>query len=399
MLDPNEAAEKLQRYGGAIPQVQPGAATAEHLDSVLSRVTLLGAAYFVTVCLIPELLLLWAQVPFYLGGTSLLILVCTVLDLENRGARVRADQLRGRTRMRLILLGPPGAGKGTQAQRLVAKHGIVQLSTGDMLRAAVKAGTPVGLKAKDIMDRGELVPDEVVVAIVSDRIDEPDAAKGFILDGFPRTVAQAEALEDMLAEKGLRLDGVVELKVDEGILIRRIESRIAETLARGEALRKDDDPEVLKTRLEAYRRQTAPLIDYYREKGMLRAVDGMAPIDEVTSAIDWIFAVPKSAQAASAKAASPRKKQQKPVGKPAPKPAKPVPKKTPKKAAAKKAAKKPATKPATKRPKRRPANLREPRREPERPRPGRRPGVPQKRPPKSPQNERLDCVNSVIRRG
>ncbi len=126
--------------------------------------------------------------------------------------------------MRLILLGPPGAGKGTQAQRLVAKHGIVQLSTGDMLRAAVKAGTPVGLKAKDMMDRGEPRPDEVVVAIVLDRIDEPDAKKGFILDGFPRTVAQAEALEEMLAEKGMKLDGVVELKVDEGILVKRIES-------------------------------------------------------------------------------------------------------------------------------------------------------------------------------
>jgi adenylate kinase len=191
--------------------------------------------------------------------------------------------------MRLILLGPPGAGKGTQAQRLVTTHGIVQLSTGDMLRAAVRAGTPVGLKAKDIMDRGDLVPDDVVVAIVSDRIDQPDARNGFILDGFPRTVAQADALDRMLREKGLQLDGVVELKVDEGILIKRIESRIAETLARGETLRKDDDPEVLKTRLEAYRRQTSPLIEYYREKGKLRGVDGMAPIDEVTAAINWIF--------------------------------------------------------------------------------------------------------------
>src|SRR6185503_9863269 len=191
--------------------------------------------------------------------------------------------------MRLILLGPPGAGKGTQAQRLVTTHGIVQLSTGDMLRAAVRAGTSVGLKAKDIMDRGDLVPDDVVVAIVSDRIDLPDAKNGFILDGFPRTVAQADALDRMLREKGLQLDGVVELQVDEGILVKRIESRIAETLARGETLRPDDDPEVLKTRLEAYRRQTSPLIEYYREKGKLRGVDGMAPIDEVTAAINWIF--------------------------------------------------------------------------------------------------------------
>ena len=233
--------------------------------------------------------------------------------------------------MRLILLGPPGAGKGTQAQRLVAKHGIVQLSTGEMLRAAVKAGTPVGLRAKDIMDRGDLVPDEIVVAIVSDRIDEPDARNGFILDGFPRTVAQAEALEKMLAEKGLRLDGVIELKVDEDILIKRIESRIAEMRARGEALRKDDDPEVLKSRLEVYRRQTAPLIDYYRQKGTLRAVDGMAPIDDVTAAINWIFQKSASSQAASEKPAKVRKKQKKPTNKKAarPKPTAPTRSKRP----------------------------------------------------------------------
>jgi adenylate kinase len=199
--------------------------------------------------------------------------------------------------MRLILLGPPGAGKGTQAQRLVAKHGIVQLSTGDMLRAAVRAETPVGLKVKDIMNRGDLCPDDIVVAIIADRIVEPDAKSGFILDGFPRTVAQAEALERMLHEKHLELDGVVELKVDEGMLIKRIESRIAETLSRGEPLRKDDDPEVLKTRLGAYRRQTAPLIEFYREKGLLRAVDGMAPIDEVAAAIDFILQKPKAALA------------------------------------------------------------------------------------------------------
>ena len=141
--------------------------------------------------------------------------------------------------MRLILLGPPGAGKGTQAQRLIRKHGIVQLSTGDMLRAAVAAGTPVGLKAKDLMERGALVPDEVVVAIIADRIKQPDAAKGFVLDGFPRTVPQAQALAKLLAQRGLKLDAVIELKVNEGILLDRIATRVAEMTARGEKVRAD----------------------------------------------------------------------------------------------------------------------------------------------------------------
>ncbi|HMF25161.1 MAG TPA: adenylate kinase [Pseudolabrys sp.] len=188
--------------------------------------------------------------------------------------------------MRLILLGPPGAGKGTQAQRLIAKHGIVQLSTGDMLRAAAAAGTPIGLRAKSIMDRGDLVPDDVVVAIIADRIDEPDARPGFVLDGFPRTVRQAEALDRLLAERGLKLDAVIELKVDEGILLRRIEKRVAEMTARGEKIRADDNPEVLKGRLSAYRAQTAPLVDHYADRGLLKGVDGMASIDEVTAAID-----------------------------------------------------------------------------------------------------------------
>jgi adenylate kinase len=194
--------------------------------------------------------------------------------------------------MRLILLGPPGAGKGTQAQRLVAKHGLVQLSTGDMLRAAIDAGTPVGLRAKDMMARGELVPDDVVVSIVSDRIDEPDARNGFILDGFPRTVPQAHALDRMLKEKGLALDAVIELKVDEGILLQRIKKRIADTKARGETLRPDDNPDVLRRRLLAYRDQTAPLATYYQLQSVLRAVDGMAPIPDVSSAIDAVLRTP-----------------------------------------------------------------------------------------------------------
>jgi adenylate kinase len=187
--------------------------------------------------------------------------------------------------MRLILLGPPGAGKGTQAQRLVQKHGIVQLSTGDMLRAAVKAGTLVGLRAKAIMDRGELVPDDMVVTIVSDRISEPDARNGFILDGFPRTVPQAVALDKMLKEKDLTLDGVIELRVDSSILQDRIENRMREAAARGETLRSDDDPEVLKRRVDAYREQTTPLVDYYRWQGTLKSVDGMQSIDEVEASI------------------------------------------------------------------------------------------------------------------
>jgi len=197
--------------------------------------------------------------------------------------------------MRLILLGPPGAGKGTQAQHLVAKYGLVQLSTGDMLRAAVKAGTPLGHQVEDIMARGELCPDDAVVAIVGERIAQPDARKGFILDGFPRTVAQAEALDRMLAAQGLALDAVIELRVDEAVLIKRIENRIAETTARGHELRRDDNPQVLHRRLEAYRRQTAPLISYYRRRGVLRTVDGMAPITAVTAQIDAALSKPVKA--------------------------------------------------------------------------------------------------------
>ena len=191
--------------------------------------------------------------------------------------------------MRIILLGPPGAGKGTQAVRLVERLRIPQLSTGDMLRAAVAAGTPIGLKAKAIMDAGALVSDEIVVGIVADRIEQDDARSGFILDGFPRTVAQAEAFDAMLARKGLKLDAVIEFKVDETALVDRIVKRAKESEARGEVVRKDDNPEVFKARLDAYKAQTAPLSAYYAQKGMLKTVDGMRPIDEVTDALKHIL--------------------------------------------------------------------------------------------------------------
>jgi adenylate kinase len=192
--------------------------------------------------------------------------------------------------MRLILLGPPGAGKGTQAARLVEKYSIPQLSTGDMLRAAVKAETPIGLQAKAVMESGALVSDDIVVGIIKDRISEPDANRGFILDGFPRTVAQAEALDAMLANTGLKLDAAIELKVDPEKLAGRIGNRVSRALAAGEQVRKDDDPDVFKTRLDAYFRDTAAVTPYYRARGLLYEVDGMTGVDDVAHAIDHILA-------------------------------------------------------------------------------------------------------------
>ncbi len=183
--------------------------------------------------------------------------------------------------MRLILLGPPGAGKGTQAKILVESYGIPQLSTGDILRSAIAAQTPLGLEAKAIVDRGDLVSDAIVNGIVSDRLDADDCKPGFILDGFPRTIAQAEALDGMLAEKGIALDAVIEIKAEADELVKRVINRAKES---GGA-RADDNEEVLRKRLGVYAEQTAPLVTYYTAKGLLKAVDGMAPVEEVTGAI------------------------------------------------------------------------------------------------------------------
>lgn len=191
--------------------------------------------------------------------------------------------------MRLILLGPPGAGKGTQAQRLVEKYGIPQLSTGDMLRAAVTAGTDVGKRAKAVMDAGELVSDEIVNAIVAERIDQPDCERGFILDGYPRTLVQADAVHDMLVERGLFLDAVIELVVDDRALVGRIVKRADEAKAAGQPVRKDDNPEVFEERLREYYKKTAPLIGYYYANDLLRQADGMAPIDDVTGQIEALL--------------------------------------------------------------------------------------------------------------
>jgi len=230
--------------------------------------------------------------------------------------------------MRLILLGPPGAGKGTQAQRLAHKHHIIQLSTGEMLRAAAAAGTPIGLQAKEIMASGALVPDEIVIGIISDRLDQPDMKNGFILDGFPRTVPQAAALDELLKKKHIKLDAVVELRVNESALLNRVETRVAEMRARGEEVRIDDTPEVLSKRLASYRTLTEPLIHYYSERRKLLTVDGMMTIEHVTREINRILAAigaaepnaaaPKLAPGAARKTAGTMdKKAPKTVGRPA----------------------------------------------------------------------------------
>jgi adenylate kinase len=187
--------------------------------------------------------------------------------------------------LNLVLFGPPGAGKGTQAKLLTESRALPQLSTGEMLRAAIAAGTELGVSAKSIMDRGDLVSDDIVIAIIAERLDHPDAASGAVFDGFPRTIAQAEALDALLESRGKKIDLAIELKVNDEALIARSENRVREMLAAGETPRGDDTPETLRKRLEVYYRNTAPLIAYYRNQGKLKTVNGMASIPEVTQAM------------------------------------------------------------------------------------------------------------------
>ncbi len=272
VFNPTETADNLRKYGGFIPGIRPGKNTADYLDYVLTRLTVVGAAYLSAVCILPA------------AGTP---------------------------RMNIILLGPPGSGKGTQAKRIEQTHGIIQLSTGDMLRATTNSDTELGRRVKAIMDSGQLVPDDTIVEMIDRRIVQPDSSAGFILDGFPRNVPQAKALDAMLAEHNLKLDHVILLDVDEAALVDRLSGRftctqcgasfhdrynrpsregVCEVCGGTEFVRRADDrPEAVKARFEVYRSQTAPILPYYRDRGILRVVDGMAEIDEVTREIDRIL--------------------------------------------------------------------------------------------------------------
>jgi adenylate kinase len=194
--------------------------------------------------------------------------------------------------MIVVLFGPPASGKGTQAARIKVRHGVAHLSTGDMLRAAIAEGSEIGKKAKAIMDEGKLVPDEVVIGIIADRITQPDCAKGFVLDGFPRTLNQASALDTMLTAKTLSVSHVIVMDVNEAELIKRVENRATEARRKGEPVRADDDPETFKKRLAVYRNETAPILPYYEKQGKIRHVDGMKPMDEVTAQIDAVLTQP-----------------------------------------------------------------------------------------------------------
>ena len=315
VFNPTETADNLKKYGGFIPGIRPGRNTAEYLDRVLTRLTVIGAAYLAIVCILPEILISRYSVPFYFGGTSLLIVVTVTMDtVAQIQSHLLAHQYEGLIKkaqtereagMNVILLGAPGAGKGTQAKRLEDAFGIVQLSTGDMLRAEVSAGSDIGREADEFMKAGRLVPDDMIIGMIDSRIDQPDCRNGFILDGFPRTVPQAEALDAMLERKGLALDQVISIEVDDEAMVERISGRFTcaraaraittasssrrwrasatSAAAREFTRRADDNAETVRQRLKAYHAQTEPIIAYYDERGLVRRVNGMLPIDEVTA--------------------------------------------------------------------------------------------------------------------
>ena len=319
VFNPKDTADNLKKYGGFLPGIRPGERTAEYIDYVLTRITVVGAIYLAAVCVLPEILISYAGVPFYFGGTSLLIVVSVTMDTvaqiqshllaHQYEGLIKRARLRGsEAEMNLVLLGPPGAGKGTQAKLLEDSRSLVKLSTGDMLRAAVAAGTELGRKAGDIMERGQLVPDDLVIELIAERMDEDGGGEGFILDGFPRTIAQAEALDRLLKERGKKLDRVIVMEVDDEALIERIAGRFAcancgegyhdlykmpkvegvcDRCGSAEFVRRrDDNEEVVRSRLKAYHAQTEPLIDYYTRQGKVRTVDGMADIATVEKEIE-----------------------------------------------------------------------------------------------------------------
>ena len=325
VFNPKDTADNLKKYGGFLPGIRPGERTAEYIDYVLTRITVVGAIYLAAVCVLPEMLISYAGVPFYFGGTSLLIVVSVTMDTvaqiqshllaHQYEGLIKRARLRGaQAAMNLILLGPPGAGKGTQAKLLGRRaRSLIKLSTGDMLRAAVAAGTELGRKAGDIMERGELVPDDLVIELIAERMDEAGAGQGFILDGFPahhrpgrgaRPSAQGARQDARPGDRdGGRRRGLVEritgrfacancgegyhdvYKLPEGRgRVRPLRRH------RVRAPRKDDNEEVVRARLKAYHAQTEPLIDYYRRQGKVGTVDGMADIATVAKEIEEALA-------------------------------------------------------------------------------------------------------------